>query len=112
MECFKCIQVCPTSAIGMDKSVSCARLVGRPALMVDEEKCKKCNQCNEICPMGNIALSAEGCSFCIICKSRPSCILPHSGRAYFPIFIASIARFISLLAKKQRDHRFNIRKKR
>ena len=95
-ECFACIETCPTGALKIDKGIlhSCIRLEGRPALWIDEEKCNNCNQCNEVCPMGNIALSAEGCSFCIICKSHPSCLLSDSGRTSFLNFITSTARFM------------------
>jgi len=99
MECLACIRVCPTDALELDKSVSCVRLEGRAALRMDEEKCNKCDQCNEICPMGNITLSAEGCSFCIICKSSPNCILPSEARASFSDLVVSIARFTVLMRK-------------
>lgn len=93
MECFACVRVCPTGALEIDAAVSCVRLGARPALRMDAEKCNQCNQCNEVCPMGNIALSAEGCSFCIICKGCPSCILPDSGRDSFLNFFYYMARF-------------------
>lgn len=80
MECYSCIQTCPTGAISIDEEVSCARLEGRPALRIDGAKCNDCNLCADVCPMGNIALSTKGCSFCIVCKSKPSCILSGDDR--------------------------------
>lgn len=96
MECFACIKTCPTDALEIDKSVSCVRLKGRSAIRREEEKCNECNQCNEVCPMGSIALSAEGCLFCIVCKSHPSCLLSDGSRVSFLNLILSIARFILL----------------
>jgi|GEM_PF-1853678 len=93
-ECFACIHACPVDALEIDKEVSCVRLEGSTPLRVDDEKCDQCNQCNEVCPMGNITLSASGCSFCIICKGRPSCISSSNDRAFFLNFILSIAYFI------------------
>lgn len=99
MECFECIQACPIDALEMDKSVSCVRLVGSTPLRVVDDKCNECNQCNEACPMGNIALSAEGCSFCIVCKSSPSCLLYNGHRASFLDLILSIAPFVVLMRR-------------
>ena len=96
MKCFACIHACPTNAIEINKGVSCVRLEGSTPLRVDEEKCNQCNECNEVCPMGNIALSAEGCSFCIICKNSPNCILHGEARASFLNCISSIVRYAML----------------
>lgn len=95
MKCFACIKACPNDALIEDKSVSCPRLERKPPLRIDEEKCNKCNRCNEICPMGSVALSAEGCSFCIICKSVPRCLLPSGDRVTFLNFISSIIHYIA-----------------
>lgn len=99
MNCFACINACPNNALKIDNGLLCVRLEERSPLIVDEEKCNDCNRCNEVCPMGDIALSGEGCSFCIICMSIPNCILPRKTRASFPNFIASIARFMVLKCK-------------
>lgn len=96
MVCYACIRVCPTDAIEVHEEVSCVRLGGGLALTIDEEKCNECGQCMEICPMGDITLSAVGCSFCIICKGRPSCILPADCRVSFLNSVGSIARFMRL----------------
>lgn len=96
MECIACIRTCPTNAIEKDKGVSCVRLERSTPLRVDEGKCNECNRCNEVCPMGDIALSAEGCSFCIICKSNPSCLLHSDDRTSFLNLFISIARYVML----------------
>ncbi len=94
MACFKCVNSCPTNGLGINKEVSCIRFEVKPGLRKDVEKCNECNICNEVCPMGAIVSSADDCSFCIICKGRPGCMLPLADRISFFNSINSIGRFI------------------
>lgn len=98
MECLNCSRVCPTKAIEMDKTDSCIRLLEvRHPVGINEEKCTECGMCDQNCPIGDIALSAEGCLFCIICKNMPNCILPSDDRVSFFNSVSSIARFMVLV---------------
>lgn len=90
--CFECIHSCPTLALEINEEISCVRFEGKPAIKIDEKKCNNCNHCNIVCQMGKIALSEEGCSYCIICKSSPSCITPGSRNSFFDFFYL-VARF-------------------
>lgn len=100
MACFECIKICPTNALEIDEEASCARLLGSPALRINEEKCNECNLCMKVCPMGNINLSGDGCSFCIICRGDPNCILSCSGRNSFLNFNKSTARFMVVFMRR------------
>lgn len=96
MECFECTRTCPADAFVIDKSRTCVRLGRSAPLRIDDDKCDQCDLCNESCPLGNVALSAEGCSFCVICKSAPSCLLPEGGRVSSLNSIASALQYIML----------------
>lgn len=74
MECLKCISICPSNCLDIDKQVSCVRLEEKSALKMDKEKCNECNMCKEVCPLGNITLELRDCSCCIVCKGIPSCM--------------------------------------
>lgn len=74
MECFKCIDICPSDCLEIDKQVSCVRLEDKSALKMDKEKCTDCNMCIEVCPLGDITLETRDCSCCIVCKGIPGCM--------------------------------------
>lgn len=100
MECFACNHVCPTGAVEIDKIESCMRLLeGRHPVRVIEEKCTGCNRCNETCPTTDISLSAESCSFCIICKNRPNCVIPYEDRISTLNSFSSLAGFLVLMPR-------------
>ena len=95
MECFKCINVCPSDCLDMDKGALCVRLMEKSALNMDKQKCTGCNMCVEICPIGELALSANDCSNCIVCKDRPGCaVIPQFDRASFFNSVISVCHFI------------------
>lgn len=100
MECFACSRTCPIGAIEIDKIDSCMRLLeGKHPVRLNRNKCTDCGKCNKICPTGEINLSAEGCSFCIICKNKPNCILPVGDRKSFFNSVSSLARFTVLMPR-------------
>ncbi len=95
MECFKCISICPFDCLDIDKGASCVRLMEKSALKMDKQNCTGCNMCIEVCPIGELALSANDCSNCIVCKNRPSCaVIPCMDRASFFNSINSLAHFM------------------
>ena len=91
--CFECLKICPRSALKVNRNVLCVKLEGETPIKVEEEKCNKCELCNEICPMGSVILSSESCSFCIICKGEPSCIVYKESRASLLSFFLSLIHF-------------------
>jgi len=99
MRCFACVRVCPTDALKIDEDPFCTRLAGHSHLKFEEDKCNKCGKCSKVCPLGSIFLSAEGCSFCIICNGRPYCILTDTSRNSFLNFIGSIFRIVILMRR-------------
>lgn len=97
MHCYKCVNICPKNALYLDNKVSCIRLDQRPGIMRNDERCLNgCNRCVNICPLGKITLTAEDCSFCIVCKGKPGCILPYNTRESFLNIFPSIIRFMSI----------------
>jgi len=91
--CFECLKICPRGALKVNSDVLCVKLDGKTPVKVEEEKCNKCGLCNEICPMGGVILSSESCSFCIICKGEPSCIVYKESRASHLSFFLSFIYF-------------------
>lgn len=95
MECFTCIKICPFGCLGIDKKVSCVRLMEKSALEMNKEKCTGCDMCIEVCPIGELALSTNDCSNCIVCKNRPECaVMPCGDRASCFNSIDSLAHFM------------------
>jgi NAD-dependent dihydropyrimidine dehydrogenase PreA subunit len=101
MECFSCRQNCPTNAIEIKEDITtCIRLLeGHPPIWIHEEKCNDCGKCAKTCLMGDITLSAETCSFCIICRSKPNCILPMRDRETLMNAIISLAGLIIIMPR-------------
>jgi ferredoxin len=100
MECSACTQACPAGAIVLEESEICTRLLeGRSPLSIDEERCTDCGECRKICPMGDPALSARSCSFCLVCSGRSRCIVYGGDRASFGNAAASVARLFMLLPR-------------
>ncbi len=93
MECLSCVKSCPESAISVEK-YSCLKIERKNPLKIDREKCNDCGVCVSVCPLNDIGLSKLDCNFCIICKSRPNCIKPKSGRDSLKSFIISIFRLL------------------
>ncbi|RZN40556.1 MAG: hypothetical protein EFT35_02795 [Methanophagales archaeon ANME-1-THS] len=97
MNCFACIKTCPNHALKLEHESACAWFEEKTPLRMDEEHCDECNLCNDVCPLGGIELSGEGCMFCIVCKSRPSCLVTNAGegvRDSFCTLLTSIARYV------------------
>jgi Fe-S-cluster-containing hydrogenase component 2 len=100
MRCFACSQSCSTDAIEIDEIDTCVRLLeGKTPVNLNEEKCNKCGKCMKICPMGDITSSSKTCSFCIICKSKTSCIILNEDRISFFKVICSIAGLMMLMPR-------------
>lgn len=94
MECFRCVDICPSNSLEIYLGISCLRLEGISALKMDKGKCNECNICNEVCPIKGIVLYGEDCSSCIVCKSNPGCIIPIADRTSFLNFTISIVRIM------------------
>lgn len=94
MSCFKCVQACPVNALEVDENISCIRLAGKSALNMDDEKCNECGICIELCPMDEMSHSKIDCSYCIICKDNPACILPEGKRMTLANLFGSSIRYI------------------
>lgn len=99
MECSACSRVCPAGAIMIEEGETCTRLLEKPPLAVDMGSCTDCGECKKVCPLGDPALSAMSCSFCLVCSGRSRCILPGGGRASLGNALASIARLFALLPR-------------
>jgi len=63
-----CVEVCPTEAAYIDRSV--------PVVRIDEEKCIGCGECVKACPFGAADFNEEkGVAYmCDLCDGNPACV--------------------------------------
>jgi carbon-monoxide dehydrogenase iron sulfur subunit len=63
-----CVEVCPTAAAHIDRSV--------PVVRVNEKECIGCGECVKACPFGAADFSAakEVALICDLCDGQPACV--------------------------------------
>lgn len=63
-----CVEVCPTDAALIDRSV--------PVVRINEEECIGCGECIKVCPFGAADFNDEkGVAFiCDLCSGEPVCV--------------------------------------
>jgi len=92
MECFACAQICPNKALKVNEKAECVRLKGFRPFEIDSSNCNDCGLCTNVCLMGDTAKAMNNCNFCIICKSKPNCLIYKKDRINIKNFILSIIR--------------------
>jgi carbon-monoxide dehydrogenase iron sulfur subunit len=63
-----CVEVCPTGAACIDRSV--------PVLRINEEECIGCGECIKACPLGAAELAEDKgvALICDLCDGDPACV--------------------------------------
>ena len=76
-----CVEVCPTGAVHVDRSV--------PVVRIDEEECIGCEECIKACPLGAADFNDDkGVAFmCDLCDGEPVCVTHciHGALTFGPI---------------------------
>jgi len=77
-QCGICINSCPIEAISRNRATG--------AVIVDEEKCNGCGQCQLVCPIGMITMDPTRLVAlkCDLCKGDPACVkgCPYNALGY------------------------------
>ena len=63
-----CVEVCPTEAAFIDRSV--------PVVRVNDDECTGCGECVNACPFGAVELHPEKevACMCDLCDGEPACV--------------------------------------
>lgn len=76
-----CVEVCPTGAAHVDRSV--------PVVRIDEEECSGCGECIKACPFGAVDLrdDRQMAFMCDLCDGEPVCVAHciHGALGFEPV---------------------------